>query len=786
MKIIKIIGAILLLAVIGIVSYVFYIKSSLTPSYSGENSLAGLTKDTEVFFTEYGIPHIYAQNESDAYRSLGYIHAKERLWQMDLLRHVGSGRLSELFGSDMIETDKFLRTMGLSRYSKESAETYIKRNHQSLPLVKAYIEGINNYIGNNPKPLEYIILGLDIDPFEIQNVFETLTYMSFSFSNAYITDPVLTELSSKLDSSYLNDLNIYHYEGESVLRSHDDRYSKHAKNTIAMLEKFNVPEFIGSNSWVLSGSKTKSGEVILSNDPHIAFSQPSVWYEAHLISSENEYYGYHIPGAPFPLLMHSESQAIGITMFENDDMDFYVEEIHPDDSMMYRHKDQWKEINTYEEVIKVKDEEPITFSIRSTTHGPVVSDIIKEDPLDDLVTMYWVTSNHSNYMVEATYGLVTARSIDQVEDASSIIHGPGLNIMYGDSSGNVAWWAVGKLIKRRDEQTSKTFYDGSSGLDDPDSAYSFTENPHAINPTWGYVHSANNQPDSVNGIAYSGYYLPDDRGERIKEILDQSSEIDVKEIQGMLLDDKSMMQEAIKGILLQAIKDTERGDLLRELLKWRFTFHKDDFRPLIFQRWVNEILKAAKKDEIGEELWPMYKKTHTYKVSAELLIKNNSSKWWDDVSTEQIESRTEIIQVAFEQTIKDLSSFWGQDFTQWKWGDAHKLKHKHATGDVLSFLNVGDFSISGANEVLNNLGYTYDEGSEQTILFGPSTRRIVDFSNIRNNSWSILPTGQSGNYFSPYYADQAKMYANGQFRKMIMNHSLIKNSSDKIVLKPKD
>ncbi|WP_425391419.1 penicillin acylase family protein [Ekhidna sp.] len=784
MKLIKIIGGILLVLILAIAGYYFYLKSTLTPSYSGNEVLSGLTGEAEVYFTAHGIPHVYAESDGDAYRALGYIHAKERLWQMDLLRHVGSGTLSELFGSDMIENDKFLRTMGLSKYARESASEYTQRNHESLPLVKAYLEGINDYIANNPKPLEHTILGLEIKPFEIQNIFEILTYMSFSFSNAHITDPVLTELNQKLDSTYLNDLNIYHYSGESTLPSFDERYSIQSEKTVSVLQSIGVPEFIGSNSWVLSPTKSASSKVLLSNDPHIAFSQPSVWYESHIIAPSKEYYGYHIPGAPFPLLMHATDHATGLTMFENDDMDFYVEEIHPEDSMKYMHKGEWKQIGLNEELIHVKGEEPVTFNIRYTTHGPIVSDILKDEPLDDIVSMYWVTTNFPNYMMEAVYGLTYGANPEEIEMAASQIHGPGLNIMYGDSSGNIAWWAVGKLLKRKDERTSKTFYDGSSGHYDPDSVYAFEKNPHAINPPWGYVHSANNQPDTVDGVLYSGYYLPDDRGERITQLLDDNNSVSVNDVKSMLMDDQSVMMTEVKGIMLHAIKDTEQGEVLRDLLKWEGNFDRDDFRPLIFQKWVNETLKAAQLDEIGTDLWPMYKRTHTYKVAAEHLIKNKNSKWWDIDSTSVIESRGDIIRMAFEKTMEDLTNQWGNDYTLWNWGAAHSLRHNHAMGEVISFLNVGDFPVSGGNEVLNNMGYTYEEDKKQTIRFGPSTRRIVDFSDIRNNSWSILPTGQSGNYFSPYYDDQAEMFANGEFRKMMMDHDEIKRSENKIVLTP--
>jgi len=786
MKIIKVLGILVLLILVGIIGYFFYLKNSLTPSYSGNKPLSGLSAAVEVYFTAHGIPHIYAETEQDAYRALGYIHATERLWQIDLLRHVGSGTLSELFGPDMVQNDKFLRTMGISSYAKSSAEAYLKRNDPTLRLVQAYVEGINESIANNPKPLEHRLLGIDVAPFEVQNIFEILTYMSFSFSNAHITDPVLTELSNKLDSLYLQDLAIYHYKGESTLRSFDARYSRQAEQTVAILNSLGVPEFIGSNSWVVSKEKSATGSVILANDPHIAFAQPSVWYEAHMVTPKMEYYGYHIPGTPFPLLMHSEHHAIGLTMFENDDMDFYVEEIHPEDSTKYMHKGEWKEISSSKEEILVKGADPVSFQIRSTVHGPIVSDILIKEPLEDIVSMYWVTTRFPNYMLEAMYGLVSAKSLSEVEKSASMIHGPGLNVMYGDAEGNIAWWAVGKLIKRRNERSSKTFYDGSSGLDDVSDTYPFEKNPHAINPPWGYVHSANNQPDTVDGIVYSGYYLPDDRGERITQLLEPDTSVTIEDVQKMLLDDFSVMAGEVKGILLHAIKDTDRGDLLRALIAWDGTYDREDFRPLIFQKWIHETLKAAQKDEIGEELWPTYKLTHTYKVAAEHLIKNEKSPWWDIDSTEQVETRAEIIQSAFEATVSALSSQWGDDFTQWQWGQAHSLRHKHAMGDVVEVLNVGDFPASGGNEVLNNMGYTYTEGKQQTIRFGPSTRRIVNFNDIRNNSWSILPTGQSGNYFSPFYADQAEMYVNGKFRKMQMNHDSIRSVSNKLIFQPKN
>lgn len=771
MKFLKVAGLILLV-IAGILLIVFlFFKSSRSPIYEGELKLPAINEDVEVYYTEYGVPHIYANNDRDAYYAFGYVHAQDRLWQMDLLRHVGSGTLSELFGKDLIGTDKFLRTMGIASYSRESAEAYIKRNHESLPLVEAYLEGINQFIATNPKTLEHTVLGIEIEPFTLTNVFEVLTYMAFSFQKAHITDPILTELSNKLDSTYLNDLNIYHYPGETTIEVYDDRYSELTQSVSDQLSKLNVPQFIGSNSWVLSSSKTKSGKVILANDPHIGFAQPSVWYEAHLTMPGSEYYGYHLAGFPFPPILHTPDFANGLTMFQNDDADFYVEEIHPEDSNLYRHEGEWKTISSTQETVKVKDSASVDFQIRSTIHGPIVSDILGDEPLEDIVSMYWVTTKNDNFLLETTYGFTRSQNIEEVEKFAGMIHGPGLNVMYGDKDGNVAWWASGKLINRRNEQASKTFFDGSSGLDDVKSFIDFKYNPHSINPPAGYTYSANNQPDTVNGMIYSGYYLPDDRGERITELLDKANDFDVEKVKTMMLDHRSNLFYHVKDIMLESLTDS--NELIESLKSWNADFSTNDFRPVVFQKWMYEVVSTAMQDEMGEKLWKNYKESYNFKVAIEHLILNDTSKWWDNVNTNEIENRTDIINRAFSKAISDLKTFWGEDHTQWKWGDAHQLTHNHAMGTALSFLNVGPFAVEGGNEVINNMGYSYNGGQYQHPTFGPSTRRVVDFSDVRNNSWSILPSGNSGNFFSPFYDDQAAMYAKGEFRKMMMNEEEI-------------
>lgn len=787
MKILKITGVILVLVLVVVAAIGFYFKYSLTPTYTGSQSIPGLQEEVSIYYTDHGIPHIYASNEHDGYLALGYVHAQDRLWQMDLLRHVGGGRLSELFGSDLLASDRFLRTVGISEYAKQSVANFIAGNHESKPVLEAYLKGINAFIAENPKALEHYILGVDVAPFTIESVYEVLTYMAFSFTNAHKTDPLLTELYNKLDSSYVDALVPYHYKGETVIRNYDTRFDQLSAKATSSLSKLKAPEFIGSNSWVLAPEKTENGQVILTNDPHIGFAQPSVWYESHLVIPDHEIYGYYITGSPFALVFHNEQIANGMTMFENDDLDFYVEEIHPEDSNTYRHKGEWKEMEVRKEVINVKGAEPVEIVIRSTVHGPIVSDILTSEPLEDIVSMYWIMPHYPNRTIEAIMELNRAKNLEEVERAVEEIHAPGLNIMYGDAAGNIAWWAAGKLIKRKDERTSKSFYEGSTGENDPDSTYDFSKNPHSVNPEWNYVYSANNQPDTVDGIVYSGYYLPDDRGERIDELLRNQEIFGVDDIKKMLLDVNSKLATSIKPTLLGLAKENANlNPFFEDLSSWNDDHTKDDYVPALYQMWVAKLIKFMVKDELGEDSWNLFKGSHTYKVSIEHLVLNDGSPWWDNIHTEVAESRSMIVNLALDSAIAQLKKDWGPETKDWRWGNIHTLTHEHPIGSALSFLNVGPFEMDGANEVINNLGYTLSDSKYQAVSFGPSTRRIVDFSDVRNNSWSILPTGQSGSYFSPFYKDQAEMFANGEYRKMLMNHEEIKQTDKLLRLNPTD
>jgi penicillin amidase len=539
----KILLVILLLVfLIGLGGY-FYLNH-LKPSYEGSLSLDGLAKETTVYFDDYGIPHIEAESQEDAMTALGYIHAQDRLWQMELLRRIAPGRLSEIFGKDMLPNDRFFASLGIEEASVSSLEKLDKKG-PIFNLANAYLYGVNQFIKNGPTPIEFTLIGVDKEPYDLVDIYNILGYMSFSFAMAQKTDPLLSVLHEKLGATYLADLAIHVNPNTTLIKNYKNETEslvELANAADAVMASMPIPPFIGSNSWVISDEKTRSGKVLFANDPHIQYSQPSVWYEAHISCPDYEMYGYHIAGVPFPLLGHNRQYAYGLTMLENDDIDFYLEELHPENKNLYKTPQGFIEFESSNKTIHVKDAEPEIITIRSTRHGPIMNDVIEAITTENPIAMSWIYTAFNVEILDALFTISRATSMADVRKGASQIHAPGLNVMYGDSEGNVAWWAAGKLYKHRDHVNTKLVLNGSSDADDPVAYLDFNENPMAENPPWKYVYSANNQPDSIAGMLYPGYYLPEDRAKRIVELLESSDNWDQNAVESMINDVTSSRQ----------------------------------------------------------------------------------------------------------------------------------------------------------------------------------------------------------------------------------------------------
>ncbi len=788
-KILLVLLSFVVVLAVTVLVYGYYLK----PKYDGSLQLKNVQKETTVYFDEFGVPHIYASNSKDAMMALGYVHAQDRLWQMEVMRRIAPGRLSEIFGSVTLKNDKLFAGLGIEEASAKAIAS-LDKSSRSYQLTMAYLEGVNQYLEEGTTPIEFSLIGVKKEKFTIKDVYNIFGYMSFSFAMAQKSDPLMTDIRNKYGIDYLKDFGIDGSFNTTRIRNAKDRpqeYAAISKSVALLLDQSPIAPFIGSNSWVISPKKTKNGKVIFANDPHIGFSQPGTWYEAHIVAPDFELYGSYLAGTPFPLLGHNRQYAYGLTMFENDDLDLYQEENNPADANSYQTPDGFRAYEIRKKTIKIKDSVAVVLNVKVTRHGPVINDLIDGLQQDKPVAMSWIYTQQPIQILDAVYTLSHAKSKADFQKGVSLIAAPGLNVMYGDAKGNVAWWATGKLYKHSPGVNPNFILNGASGKDDIKEYLDFSKNPSAVNPTWNYVYSANNQPEAIDGFLYPGYYLPEDRAKRITQLLKPKSNWDKAAVGKMIFDNTSSVAPEVVKNLISNVDQTSLSEnekkALTILKDWKGSNNLNDVAPTIYNKWIFNYLKNTFEDELGAENFKQFLGTHIVKQLIAKQIANEKSLWWDNIKTKNAkETRSQIISKSFAESIVALEKQLGDSVSDWTWNKVHTVEHEHPLGKIAalrSIFNVGPFEVSGSTEVINNLFFDFTGDGNYIVKGGPSTRRIVDFSDIEN-SWSILPTGQSGNPFSAHYRDQAELYNAGKFRRMLLNKKEIVRTSTKLVFKP--
>ena len=765
------------------------------PNYNESIALNGIQSQVNIHYDQYAIPHIYAEHPSDAYMALGYVHAKDRLWQMEILRRIAPGRLSEIFGEGVLETDRFFRVLGMAQQSKDESDRFMSEsNNEIRSAVLSYIQGINHFIDNHSAPIEYKLIGFSPERFTLEDVYNVIGYMGFSFSVAHKTEPIVSYINDTYGADYLAILDLDIDSNSTVIAGvKGEDFSDLSLHIGDIIENLPAPQLIGSNSWIIGPQKTQTGTVLFANDPHIGFAQPSVWYEAHLEAPGLSSYGNYVAGYPFPHIGNNRHHAIGLTMFENDDVDYYRERINGENPDLYRKENSWTSIDKRKEIIKVKGQEDVEMIVRSTHHGPIISDVVKHLNPDEAISMWWEYQKHPLQLLQASFLIANGQTLEEVRKGASMIHAPGLNVMYADIEGNYAWWASAKLPKRPDHVHSKMILDGASGEDEVLGYYDFDENPQAVNPPWGFVYSANNQSVSADGLRPPGYYLPEDRAKRITYLLNQNDQWTIDDVKKMLLDVTSNnvtdIINSIENELTASAQSERDREILRELKTWDGNFGLQDIAPTLYTKLMYRVMYNMMYDEL-QERWETFNGTFLMKRSTQKMIRDGDSPWWDKIGTDQVESRADIVSLSFREMVDELSDQLGNHHKDWRWGKVHTLEHKHSfdsNATLRKYFNVGPFPVPGSYEVINNLQYTISADGWYQTAAGPSSRRAIDMGNLESQNWNILPTGQSGNVLSPHYKDQAEMYVQGAFRRQLLNkEEIVANAIYQTTLLPAD
>ncbi len=794
-----IIGLIIVLVGAGLYGYL----RSLTPKPSGQIALQGLNQEVEVFFDKFGIPHIYGQNEEDVYFALGYVHARERLFQMEMMRRVPAGRLSEILGKDLLETDRFFRVLGLNHWAKKLADRTFKDTSEPFKKASlAYLAGVNQFVLEGKKPIEFKLIGIPMEPFGPQDIYLISGLMAFGFAHGFTIDPIVTRAYDKLGWEYLKDWVLDWSPGAEMIPVYKPAYTQAADHLASTVKRIMatlpVAPWIGSNGWVLSPSKTASKKVIFAHDAHMAYAQPSVWYEAHLECPGFSFYGNHAAGLPVGLIGHNRYATWGLTMFENDDVDFFREKANPENPNQVWVNDHWEDLIVRKELIQVKGESDDALNVRISRHGPIISDVSKKVSAlgHDPVSVWWAATKVEMNSLAAFYAFAHAQNLDDARQAASMIDAPGLNVMYGDRDDNIAWWASCRLVKRPPHVNSKLFLDGASGKDEPLGWYDFAKNPSSENPTSGYVYSANNQPEAVDGVSYPGYYVAEDRAKRIVQLLSSDKAWTMEKTKGMSTDITSAVIPATIDEIVKTIENhasVRRTDLhakaFDELKEWDGDHPLSAVGPVIYNKLLFHIMENAMADELGEADFEAFLSTHLMKRTTAVFIANNDSVWWDDVGTVAVkETREMVLTRSFDQAVEALKAQFGANIAGWTWGKAHTIEYGHLLGrkkPLDKIFNVGPFPVMGSTDVLNNMEFRLNREGAYKVHSGPAMRIIIDFADVEN-SISVNPTGQSGVFMSPHYRDQAELFTKGLFRKQMMNRDeIVASAEGRLVLKPK-
>jgi len=778
-KIIALLLAALALALAGAAAWYLHSKQ---PQRSGTLTLAQLSAPVSVRYDERGVPHIRAGNEIDMYRALGFVHAQDRLFQMEMMRRLAQGELAEVLGPKLVEVDQLFRTLGIREYAKNAAAKIDLTSSSTLTLL-AYLDGINQFQATHPAPLEFELLGIPKRPFTVQDTLAVSGYLAYSFAAAFRTEPTLTYVRGKLGSDYLKVFDLdWNPQGvvaaetphaaTAALQMHDwQALNQIARISHDALAQAGLAQFEGSNAWAIAGSRTASGKPLLAGDPHIAYSAPAVWYEAHLASPGFELYGHFQALNPSALLGHNSQFGWSLTMFQNDDLDLIAEKVNPANANQVWYHGEWVELQSRVETIRVKGAQPVALTLRRSPHGPIVTDAFKDSLGNTPVAMWWAFLETENPILEAFYELNRANTLEKARTAASKIHAPGLNVVWASASGDIGWWAAAKLPIRPDGVNPAFILDGASDEADKLGFYRFSDNPQEENPPRGYIVSANHQPRPSSGVPVAGYYNLADRAQRLDQRLREPIKWDLKASQAVQLDTLNAYGPRLLAPLLPVLSSvitapTERA-MLASLAAWDGSYNPNSITPTIFNQLLFELARAAMADEMGEVQFKNLLNTRAIDAALPSLMADENSPWWDRRGTPAKENRTDIVKMAWRASMDHLKAALGEDSAQWGWGKAHTLTHKHplaAQKPLDLVFNIGPFDAPGGHEVPNSLSSPIGP-APWAVNYGPSTRRVIDFADA-SKAMGINPVGQSGVLFDPHYQDQAKTFIAGGYLPM--------------------
>ncbi len=772
---------------------------------SGTLHIQGLHEPVEIITDTYGVPHIYAQTEDDLFFAQGYIHAQERLWQMELNRRLCSGRLSEIVGDALLETDRFCRRLGMHR---SAAEEVTRLSAANVRILDAYARGVNIFIAYNEGklPVEFTLLHFQPEPWKPADTIQWAKMMGWTLGGNWETEITRARLVAKLGIERTSQLEAGYDPSHPLIIPSGAEYQginpglREQYEQIQELSGFSI--FGGSNNWVVDGTMTATGSPILCNDPHLGQAVPSVWYECHLIAGDLDVTGVSFPGTPGIIIGHNQHIAWGLTNAVSDVQDLYIEKFNPENPDQYEYQGKWEEAEIIREEIQVKgQDQPVIEKVRITRHGPILTSSQqtsdgKEDVAktgDVPLALRWVGLEQCN-IISAVPKLNRATNWEEFRAALRDWDLPPQNFVYADQQGNIGYIMAGAIPIRNQGQALLPS-PGWTGDYEWTGYIPFDELPQTYNPEQHFIATANNRVVDDNYPYYITHeWLNGYRAQRIRDLLKSKDKLTLADMAKIQSDQYSLPATEIVPYLLKMQGETALEKTALQILQaWDYMLTPTSIAAAIYTKFFNKLEHIFLNTVLGEDeaLKTSYMGVGSTLLSASngyasrnkplliRLLKEHDDSWFETSAiTNGPKSWDSVIKVAFKAALDELRERLGSNILSWHYGTIHKMTYNHPLGAVKAlerFFNRGPYAVGGDSDTVN-MGAMLPNNPEVVITV-PSFRQIVDLADL-SRSLSIHAPGQSGLPASKHYDDFIERWMKLEHHPMLFTRQTIEENAE--------
>ncbi len=770
----------------------WFVRHTLAKT-DGELNL-GVSKPVSVVRDDYGIPHIYASNERDLMFAQGYVHAQDRLWQMELARRSVSGTLAEVFGEAVLPQDRFNRTIGFRRMADQLVPKLDERTKEAL---QAYADGVNAFRETGPLPIEYTLTGAAFEPWQVSDSIAIGKNMAWYLGDNAITELFVSSSLKKLGfdktQSLIPEIRPVE-EGAAALK---DRDVRQLVDLLDASRRYGIPgEGLGSNNWVVSGSKSATGKPLLANDMHLQLGAPSIFYQNHLtVSGQYSVTGVVFPGLPGVVAGHNEHIAWGFTNLNPDVQDLYIEKPNPDNPHQFEYAGRYEDAIVIEETYRVKGRaEPVRGETVITRHGPIITDIVKEIGLSEQpgqpLALRWTAYDIGpENEITAWLMMNKAKNRDEFEQAMRLFAAPAQNIVYADDQGNIGWRANGRIPIRAKGDGMQPV-PGWTGEYEWKSYIPWEELPHAWNPPEGYIATANNRiVDDKYPYFITNNWSESYRADRIHEMLREKSLLTLEDMQRMQGDWKNLQAVQYRDIWLPILKrgswNAAEQEALRTLEEWmRDPVDAPDLvGPSLFHTTLNKTMEKLFEPQLGPALYADFLSTGLSSKAVNELFAGKNNKWLAGTGGTMEQALLD----GFKEAMRLLERQLGGKQEKWVWGAIHTLTFEHPLGakkPLNLMFNDGPHPYGGSNVTVGDASYSRQRWPFKVVAGAP-WRFTADLSNLKASE-EIMIMGASGQLGSAHYSDQTSMWLAGRYKTMYFDEAdVAAHTKATLVLRPR-